>query len=70
MTGMRVKVKQILNRNRSYSVAAYARLVSKAIGRNVTKCQIRTCLGHMIKEGQYSNIVINNNRVYNYNMCA
>lgn len=48
----RAVVRQILNRKKIYALAKYVKIVSKAIGRKISKSEIKTCLKHMHSERQ------------------
>lgn len=69
-TTKRASVRQILNRDKVYSLRTYARKISKRVGRIISTNEIKTCLTHMKKEGQITFRIVNDRYVVGFSTRA
>jgi len=53
----RTVIRGIINREKCYSLADYSRKIFKITGREYTKSEVVSCLGHMSYEGQVTYVV-------------
>lgn len=68
--GFREVVKQIADRQRSYSLAYYVRMVKRYNGRDVRKHHIVSCIKNISRQYDYRGVKVINDRVYNYTLAA
>lgn len=64
--GYREMIKQIADRQRSYSLAYYVRNIEKKAGKKVSKSQVRTAIKRLTAQYKYRGLTVQNDRVYNY----